>query len=372
MNKMVVTMEDREPSSKIVASRFVDEIIQKTTGEIRTFLDEMANGTSNYRSLHNLTEQVEHQYHGRFLIELIQNAHDALFEEDFDGDQGRLEIIIAANEEPFGAIYVANDGKPFSDSNFQSLSKFGQSDKDPEKHIGNKGIGFRSVLEITKAPEIYSREKHGNDTFNGYCFRFDPDLTERFQGPILELLHGNDRPKSPLNPSIQLIEWGEQKLHAFRKRCLSIDNDWLLKELSFLSPYLLPTPVISFLDHTLLQDLESKGFSTVIKLPFLSESTRDQAISEVERLDENTVLFLDRVNLRLLDKAYRPDQGAYGLIGLDENTSSSPRLVLQWPDLYTDWERNKRHVVRWQSLGNPAGLPVRIDLYQIRPRAATI
>jgi len=46
------------------------EIIQKTTGMIRTFLDELANGTSTYRSLHNLTEQVEHQYHDRFLIEL--------------------------------------------------------------------------------------------------------------------------------------------------------------------------------------------------------------------------------------------------------------------------------------------------------------
>ena len=58
---------------------FRQEIIDKTLGEIRSFLDELSNGTSRYRSLHNLTEQVEHQYHGRFLIELIQNAHDALF-----------------------------------------------------------------------------------------------------------------------------------------------------------------------------------------------------------------------------------------------------------------------------------------------------
>ena len=50
------------------------EVIDKTLGEIRSFLDELSNGTSRSRSLHNLTEQVEHQYHGRFLIELIQNA----------------------------------------------------------------------------------------------------------------------------------------------------------------------------------------------------------------------------------------------------------------------------------------------------------
>ena len=50
------------------------KVIKKTCGEIRTSPDEIANGTSNYKSLHNLTEQVEHQYHGRFLIELIQEC----------------------------------------------------------------------------------------------------------------------------------------------------------------------------------------------------------------------------------------------------------------------------------------------------------
>ena len=181
-------------------TQFYDQIISKTSGEIRTFLDEVANGTSNYRSLHNLTEQVEHQYHGRFLIELIQNAYDALFEENVEDDQGRIEVVIANDEKPFGALYIANDGNPFTDSNFQTLSKFGQSDKDPEKHVGNKGIGFRSVLEITKAPGIYSRESVESETFNGYCFCFKHDATKQFEEPILELLHGVNRLESPIDP----------------------------------------------------------------------------------------------------------------------------------------------------------------------------
>jgi len=53
-------------------SRFFSDIIRKTTGEIRTFLDELSNETSHHRSLHNLTEQVTHEYDNRFLIELIQ------------------------------------------------------------------------------------------------------------------------------------------------------------------------------------------------------------------------------------------------------------------------------------------------------------
>ena len=100
------------------------KIIEKTIGEVRTFLDELANGTSNYKSLHNLTEQIEHQYHGRFLIELLQNAHDALYEIENNKtpqkDEGRIEIVVT-NENPFGALYIANDGSPFNNSNFISL-----------------------------------------------------------------------------------------------------------------------------------------------------------------------------------------------------------------------------------------------------------
>lgn len=286
-------------------SRFFDEIIQKTTGEIRTFLDELANGTSNYKSLHNLTEQVEHQYHGRFLIELIQNAHDALFEEEVKGDKGRLEIVIAGEEQPFGALYVANDGLPFTSSNFQHLSRFGQSDKNPEKHIGNKGIGFRSVLEITKAPEIYSRSTANTKTFDGYCFCFEPDVTNQFEDSIKELLHGVEQPQSPFDPRIPLVEWGEEKQRAFLSRCSSLGHEWIIKEFSYLSPYLLPIPISNDRNNSLIPDFEVRGLATVIRLPFMSEEARNLAVLELDRLDENTVLFLNRLKSLWLDSGSR-------------------------------------------------------------------
>src|SRR5689334_18985315 len=105
-------------------------VLASTASKIRTFLYEIAEGTTTYRSLHSLTQQVEHQYHGRFLVELIQNAHDALFPE-IGADHGRIEIAMVDDDGPFGALYVANDGVPFSKSNFDSLSQLGQSDKDP-------------------------------------------------------------------------------------------------------------------------------------------------------------------------------------------------------------------------------------------------
>lgn len=52
------------PSSRdepIVRNSCRQEVIERTTGEIRTFLSALSNGTSHYKSLHNLTEQIEHQ-----------------------------------------------------------------------------------------------------------------------------------------------------------------------------------------------------------------------------------------------------------------------------------------------------------------------
>ena len=94
-------------------------IVQSTSSKIRSFLYELAEGTSNYRSLHSLTEQVEHQYYGRFIVELIQNAHDALLPLDLNYDNpARIEIILKEDSE-FGTLYVANDGRPFSELKFR-------------------------------------------------------------------------------------------------------------------------------------------------------------------------------------------------------------------------------------------------------------
>jgi len=68
------------------------KIQRHTAAALSSFLDELANGTRNYRSLHSLTEQIEHQYHGRFLIELLQNAHDSL--RALPGTQGRIAVAL--------------------------------------------------------------------------------------------------------------------------------------------------------------------------------------------------------------------------------------------------------------------------------------
>ena len=289
------------------------EVIDKTLGEIRSFLDELSNGTSRYRSLHNLTEQVEHQYHGRFLIELIQNAHDALFEVGAMDAPQRIEIILAEDEHPHGVLYIANDGQPFTPSNFKALSNLGQSDKDPQKSIGNKGIGFRSVLEITKAPEIYSRKEREGSSFDGYCFSFQPDVIQMFEGPIRRVVEGDNGVESPEAIGGRLLEWDDARYEYFRERCRSFTKDWLREELAFLSPYALPIPMDMQQAAPRVEDFEQRGFSTVIRLPFLNDHAREIATNKLEEMNETTAIFLQRVNvLRLAsnshDRCYKREQ----------------------------------------------------------------
>ncbi|MES9811334.1 MAG: DUF3883 domain-containing protein [Candidatus Thiodiazotropha sp.] len=289
------------------------EVIDKTLGEIRSFLDELSNGTSRYRSLHNLTEQVEHQYHGRFLIELIQNAHDALFEVGVMDTPQRIEIVLADDEHPHGALYIANDGQPFTPSNFKALSNLGQSDKDPQKSIGNKGIGFRSVLEITKAPEIYSRNERESSSFDGYCFSFQPDVIQMFEGPIRRVVDGDNSVESPEAIGGRLLEWDDARYEYFRERCRTFSKDWLREELAFLSPYALPIPMDTQQAAPRVADFEQRGFSTVIRLPFLNDRAREIATNKLEEMNESTAIFLQRVNeLRLAtnsqDRCYNRKQ----------------------------------------------------------------
>ena len=87
---------------------------------------------------------------------------------------GEIEVLLA-DEGPFGTVYVANRGLPFSEKQAGALSRIGRSSKPPGEAIGNKGLGFRSVSHVCDAPEIYSQStpvlvRHA---FDGFCFTLE-------------------------------------------------------------------------------------------------------------------------------------------------------------------------------------------------------
>lgn len=89
-------------------------------------------------------------YQGREILELLQNAVDELE----DNSDATVEISIIGN-----ILKVCNNGRAFSFEGFQSLIYSDYSPKfQRDNYIGNKGTGFRSILNWAEKIKIYSGE----------------------------------------------------------------------------------------------------------------------------------------------------------------------------------------------------------------------
>ena len=101
-------------------------------------------------------ELVRQQYSGRYPFELQQNANDAALD---SGRVGRVRFVLSET-----ALLVADNGSGFHEDQVRAICGLGRSSKDPRKSVGYKGLGFKSVGEITTQPQILS---------SGASFEFD-------------------------------------------------------------------------------------------------------------------------------------------------------------------------------------------------------
>ena len=267
-----------------------------TLAKLSSFLDELANGTRNYRTLHSLTEQIEHQYHGRFLIELLQNGHDSLRAVVPRNGLRRIRIQLDTEEGENGVLYVANDGRPFLLEDFLSLAYLGQSAKDPNQFVGNKGIGFRSVLEICDSPEVFSASEIKNSGFNGFCFSFRPAFVREFGERLAEACDNRATPSITFGGVLRSLVtgWTNARLESFWNRWSGRAKKELTQEIQFLSAYLLPVPND---DQTaLVAAFAASGFATVVRLPLRSPPARDLATRKLEDFDAEDMLFLESLD----------------------------------------------------------------------------
>ncbi len=93
--------------------------------------------------------QITRDYQGREILELLQNANDAAAEKDI---KGKVKLILSQD-----GLVIANTGKPFTVGGVQSLRISDLSPKRNKKYlIGNKGLGFRAVLNWSRKPLILS------------------------------------------------------------------------------------------------------------------------------------------------------------------------------------------------------------------------
>lgn len=117
--------------------------------------------------------QIAQDYRGRLVYELLQNADDAMAA----GTASSCIRFELTDDE----LWVANSGRPLDEADVRGLCGISASKKTMHGQrrrasIGHKGMGFKSVLEITDAPEVFSTT---------VCFRFSPDAAIKGVQPLV-------------------------------------------------------------------------------------------------------------------------------------------------------------------------------------------
>ena len=142
------------------AKEIVESIRQKYSDLLATIANDLNSKESHY------------------ILELIQNADDNEYD---DSVYPSLSFRLKDD-----CLVVVNNELGFRDENVRSLCSAAQSTKKNKKgYIGEKGIGFKSIFQITDAPEIHS---------NGFHFRFDRTNPKDLLGYVVPHWHESDSP----------------------------------------------------------------------------------------------------------------------------------------------------------------------------------
>jgi len=110
----------------------------------QSYVIEILNMTGAYR------REIESskEYHGRQLLELLQNADD-------EAENTKNSSVLIRLEKD--RLIIANNGTPFSKEGILSLMYSNNSPKiKRQKKIGYKGLGFRSILNWSQSIGIKS------------------------------------------------------------------------------------------------------------------------------------------------------------------------------------------------------------------------
>jgi hypothetical protein len=136
-------------------------------------------------------QAVAKDYRGRELVELLQNAEDAAYEDERTRGLGIVSIRLHKN-----TLIVENTGKPFGFEGIHSLMLADDSPKDPvlTDVIGNKGLGFRSILSWAESIKITSPKVCVE--FNGKSVKkleeeilaIKPELNKELEGSSISVL----------------------------------------------------------------------------------------------------------------------------------------------------------------------------------------
>ncbi|KZC47855.1 hypothetical protein XM68_c11009 [Vibrio alginolyticus] len=285
-------------TKEIINRKYTEQINERSLNILDNYINGVENNVNVHASINSLAEQISHDYSERIPIELIQNAYDAQ-----RGSIGPKDIHIELDidESEFGTLYIANRGTPFTEKNFIAICEIAQSSKSPDESIGNKGIGFRSVLQVCDSPRIYSMDSECKslDCFNGFCFSFANEQE------LKSLLHATEQ--------AQYFERANKEVSKFS----------------------LPVPLKE--QNSKIREFAAAGYSTLIALPLNKDTATQEILNQLQsqliECDVPILLFLDELD-KLIVKTGPNPQDRHELIRKAEDfsldfssTSDSAQLV---------------------------------------------
>ncbi|MEX0654664.1 MAG: DUF3883 domain-containing protein [Phycisphaeraceae bacterium] len=109
----------------------------------RSLVEEAKRSPGLLSDLAGLEHYIAESYDARSFVELLQNADDA----------GATRFVV---ERVGDFVLVANDGRPFTPSDFESLCRSATSQKQRGQSIGFRGIGFKSVVGLARTIHLIS------------------------------------------------------------------------------------------------------------------------------------------------------------------------------------------------------------------------
>lgn len=145
-----------------------------------------------HREIAHAATLIGEDYHDRFLVELIQNANDqAVLAGVHDS------TVVVVRSERF--VAVSNGGEVVTTRNLERISSLADSDKTGVL-VGNKGVGFKAVYQVTDAPEVYSAPAGSDQSvFEELSIGFalermpfnDPALRSAVEQDVRQFFHAN-------------------------------------------------------------------------------------------------------------------------------------------------------------------------------------
>ena len=257
---------------------------------IRSILHTVAEGETDHKEVASLAAHIGADYHDRFLIELLQNAEDQAVRAGLS--ESTVAIIRTES-----LVAMANAGTPFTDPSLREITSAGISSKDPTVAIGNKGVGFKSVFQVTEEPELYSAPSPADSFTHPEATRFrmcaSPFSNSQLLGTVEQLLGALPEEEPRLFEKLRSQLGAEPTL------------DRVIKELQSAAPWKFPLPLGESDLAERLSDLAlppgmTGNCQTLVVLPVLAgEATRqviDRAIEELASKTGLVLLFLAGVS----------------------------------------------------------------------------